>query len=132
MNKRVTGFSRRGPDHVAEELVSVLSVSEWFEFKPLFLLVFANLRARHFAGGGEELLRLRVYEKLQQLVFKGVVEKDAKKYRGVPASVSAFKEQVAAEHCRGLMTAVAVPATTSPSRGTRAGKSANGVPSRAK
>ena len=107
MKKKAFGFSRRGPDHVTEELAAVLSKRKWFEFKPLFVLVLANLRARHAAGCSEELLRLRVYEKLQNLVLEGIVEKAEKKYRGVPASLSLFKDRVAAQHCRGLLDAVA-------------------------
>ena len=68
-------FSRRGPDAVTEELVAVLSGKGCHEFKPLFTLVHANLRARNLASGGEEMLRLRAYEKLQQLVTQGMVSK---------------------------------------------------------
>ncbi len=46
-----------------------------FEFKALFTSVYANLRARKACGGGEEMLRLRVYEKLQNFVSKGMVTK---------------------------------------------------------
>jgi hypothetical protein len=79
--------SRRGPDVVTEELVSVLSSDSSFEFKPLFELVYTNLRARKSASGGEEMLRLRAYEKLQSLVNRGMVQKTitkaGKKYRGL-------------------------------------------------
>jgi hypothetical protein len=78
--------SRRGPDVVTEELVAVLSGPAWIEFKPLFDLVYTNLRARKSASGGEEMLRLRAYEKLQGLVNRGMVQKSitkaGKKYRG--------------------------------------------------
>jgi hypothetical protein len=86
------GFSRRGPDIVAEELATVLSAKASFEFKALFLLVHANLRARNAASGGEEMLRLRAYEKLQNLVGAGVVKKTGKKYRGVSAAIVKFFE----------------------------------------
>ena len=63
-----------------------------FEFKTLFTSVYANLRARKAAGGGEEMLRLRVYEKLQNFVSKGMVNKTitkgVKEYLGL-ASLSA-------------------------------------------
>lgn len=68
-------FSRRGPDAVTEELVTVLSGEGCHEFKPLFTLVYTKLRARKMVSGGEEMLRLRVYEKLQQLVNQGMVSK---------------------------------------------------------
>ena len=79
--------SRRGPDLVTEELATVLSGKLSFEFKPLFEIVHANLRARNSASGGEEMLRLRTYEKLQSLVNIGMVKKtitkDSKKYKGL-------------------------------------------------
>ena len=62
-----------------------------FEFKPLFELIFANLRVRNAASGGEEMLRLRAYEKLQSLVDSGAVVKKitgvVKKYKGVSAQL---------------------------------------------
>lgn len=85
-------FSRRGPDIVTEELALVLFGKTAFEFKPLFDIVYTNLRARKAVGGGEEMLRLRVYEKLQGLVSRGMVKKaiseGIKEYSGL-ASLSA-------------------------------------------
>ena len=75
MAKKYGGtFSRRGPDVLTEELAVVLCGTARFEFKPLFTLVHANLRARKLANGGEDMLRLRLYEKLQELVHKGMVQ----------------------------------------------------------
>ena len=88
--KTTYGFSRRGPDRVAEELATVLSSKATFEFKALFAIVHANLRARNAAGGGEEMLRLRAYEKLQNLVQAGVVKKVGKEYKGVSAALVTF------------------------------------------
>lgn len=78
-------FSRRIPDLVTEELVAVLSRRASFEFKELFDIVHENLRARNAASGGEEMLRLRAYEKLQNLVARGAVKKNGKKYKGLPS-----------------------------------------------
>ena len=89
------GFSRRGPDHVAQELATVLSKRSWFEFKALFEIVHANLKARNAASGGEEILRLRAYEKLQNLVSAGIVEKSSKKYRGIAPALVVFFETAA-------------------------------------
>ena len=75
-------FSRRVPDLVTEELVAVLSRRTSFEFKQLFEILHENLRARNAASGGEEMLRLRAYEKLQNLVARGMVKKTGKKYQG--------------------------------------------------
>ena len=84
-------FSRRAPDIITEELVAAFASKASYEFKPLFELIFLTLRARNAASGGEEMLRLRSYEKLQSLVDRGAVKKTVtgvvKKYKGVPASL---------------------------------------------
>jgi hypothetical protein len=82
-------FSRRVPDLVTEELVAVLSRKSTFEFKQLFDIVHENLRARNAASGGEEMLRLRAYEKLQNLVARGAVRKNGKKYKGLSSGLAA-------------------------------------------
>src|SRR5437762_13263189 len=80
-------FTHRGPDNITEELVAVLSSKTSFEFKPLFDILLVNLRQRNAASGGEEMLRLRAYEKLQGLVNQGAVNRTVKgitkKYKGV-------------------------------------------------
>ena len=81
--KKTFAFSRRGPDVITEELVAVLSGKGSFEFKALFAIIHANLRAKNAANGGEEMLRLRAYEKLQTLVGGGVVQKTGKSYSGL-------------------------------------------------
>src|ERR1700731_1986360 len=82
-------FSRRMPHPITEELVAVLSSKASFEFKPLFEIILLNLRERNAASGGEEMLRLRSYEKLQGLVNQGAVTRTVngitKKYKGVGA-----------------------------------------------
>src|SRR6186997_2760851 len=83
-----TAFSRRLPDLVTEELAAVLSSKSTFEFKELFDLVHENLKARNAASGGEEMLRLRAYEKLQNLVARGAVKKNGKKYKGLPSALA--------------------------------------------
>jgi hypothetical protein len=91
-------FSRRVPDLVTEELVAVLSRRASFEFKQLFDIVHENLRARNAASGGEEMLRLRSYEKLQGLVSQGAVDRKVngitKKYKGVPARMLALRAEM--------------------------------------
>jgi hypothetical protein len=83
--QKKNAFSRRVPDLVTEELVTVLLQKTSFEFKQLFEQVHENLRARNAASGGEEMLRLRAYEKLQNLVARGLVKKSGKKYKGLAA-----------------------------------------------
>src|SRR6476646_2930707 len=88
--QRKSAFSRRLPDLVTEELVAALSKKgSSFEFKQLFDVVHERLRARNAASGGEEMLRLRAYEKLQNLVARGAVKKNGKKYKGLPAALAA-------------------------------------------
>lgn len=83
-------FSVRGPDRVSEELATVLSKKGSWEFKSLFEMVHANLRSKDLARGGEEMLRLRTHEKLQNFVFSGIVKKNGKEYTGVPKALAAF------------------------------------------
>jgi hypothetical protein len=78
-----TRFSRRLPDHVTDELVAALSKKRTYEFNDLFETVYENLKLRNAVSGGEEMLRLRAYEKLQNLVSRSMVEKIAKTYRGL-------------------------------------------------
>ena len=93
--KTTYGFSRRGPDRVAEELATALSGKTGYEFKALFSIVHASLRARNAASGGEEMLRLRAYEKLQNFVQAGMAKKVGKEYRGVAPALVTFFETAA-------------------------------------
>jgi hypothetical protein len=88
--KKNNNFSRRLPDVVTKELVFVLSQKTSYEFKPLFEVVHDNLRRRNVAHGGEELLRLRAYEKLHNLVYSGAVKKNGKLFTGNPAALDAM------------------------------------------
>ena len=90
-----TRFSRRLPDHVTDELVNVLSEDKVFGFNDLFERVFENLKQRNAVSGGEEMLRLRAYEKLQNLVTRGLVEKLGKESRGLERLHEASSEYLA-------------------------------------
>ena len=99
MSKRTTAsFTRRAPDNLTEELVAVLSSKTAFEFKPLFEILLGNLRERNAASGGEEMLRLRAYEKLQSLVSQGAVNRTVngltKKYKGVADRLQVLKAEM--------------------------------------
>ena len=78
--------------------MAVLSRKASFEFKPLFDIVIAKLRERNAASGGEEMLRLRVYEKLQGLVSQGAVNRTVngitKKYKGVAPHMATLKAEM--------------------------------------
>ena len=75
-------------------LVAALSGSKSYEFKALFSVVHAALRARNAASGGEEMLRLRTYDKLQNLVRQGQVKKTGKKYKGVANALLLLSESL--------------------------------------
>ena len=99
MSKRSAfSFTRRAPDCITEELIAVLSSKASFEFKPLFETMLLNLRERNAASGGEEMLRLRVYEKLQGLVGQGAVNRTitgtTKKYKGVAPRMRGLKAEM--------------------------------------
>lgn len=82
--QRKSAFSRRIPDLVTEEIVAVLKQKKGsaLEFKQLFDCVYDRLKKRNAASGGEEMLRLRAYEKLKQLVDRNMVRKLAGKVPG--------------------------------------------------
>ena len=92
-----SSFTRRAPDNITEELVDLLSSKASFEFKALFDVILARLRERNAASGGEEMLRLRCYEKLQSLVAQGAVKKTVngvvKKYKGVSGPLLALSAE---------------------------------------
>ncbi len=77
--------------------MAVLSSKASFEFKPLFDIILLNLRERNAASGGEEMLRLRAYEKLQGLVSQGAVNRTVtgitKKYKGVAARLATLNAE---------------------------------------
>lgn len=100
-----SGFSRRVPDLVTEELVSALSRRTSYEFKQLFEIVHEKLRERNAASGGEEMLRLRAYEKLQNLVARGMVKKNGKKYRGLASALATAKAEAEAAHAAQIARA---------------------------
>jgi hypothetical protein len=57
-------------------------------------------RERNAASGGEEMLRLRAYEKLQGLVSQGAVHREVsgstKKYKGVAARMVVLRTEMKA------------------------------------
>jgi hypothetical protein len=59
-----------------------------------------NLRERNAASGGEEMLRLRAYEKLQGLVNQGAVKRTVtgitKKYKGVATRMVVLRAEMKA------------------------------------
>ena len=107
--QRKSAFSRRLPDLVTEELVWVLyKKGASFEFKQLFDVVHERLKKRNAASGGEEMLRLRAYEKLQHLVSRNMVKKNGKKYKGLASLANAIAPE------EPLPPAVPIPVTAKP------------------
>jgi hypothetical protein len=88
--KKNNSFSRRLPDVVTKELVFVLSQKTAYEFKALFEIVHDNLRRKNAAHGGQELLRLRAYDKLHNLVSCGAVKKNGNIFTGNSAALGAM------------------------------------------
>ena len=78
----------------------MLSSKDSLEFKTLFEIILLNLRERNAANGGEELLRLRAYEKLQGLVHQGAVNRTVtgttKKYKGVAKRMVVLRAEMKA------------------------------------
>jgi len=109
-NPRRTRFSRRVPDHVTNELVAVLSDKATFGFKDLFTVVYENLKARNAVSGGEEMLRLRAYEKLQNLVTRGLVNKEGKEY----TALDNIKDAITEAAPKPAVPPVVPPAATKP------------------
>jgi hypothetical protein len=95
MTKR-NSFFRHRQDFVSEELTAALLEKSSYEFNDLFQSVHERLRARHTSNGGEDMLRLRVYEKLQDLVSRGLVKKTAKKYSANKRALRAESAETAA------------------------------------
>src|SRR4029450_12445141 len=93
-------FTRRAPDNLTEELVAVLSSKASFEFKPLFEIILLNLRERNAANGGEEMLRLRAYERVQALLPQRAVTRTVtgitKKYKGVAKRIVVLRAEMKA------------------------------------
>ncbi|MEI9896095.1 MAG: hypothetical protein WDN28_20080 [Chthoniobacter sp.] len=81
-----------------------------FEFKALFTVVHANLKSRNAASGGEEMLRLRAYEKLQNLVTAGVVKKVGREYQGIPKGLASFMATAAEFNAKFAAGAQRTPA----------------------
>lgn len=92
---------------LTEELVGALSGNSTYEFKPLFTVVYGNLQARNAAHGGEDMLRLRLYEKLQGLVQTGSIHKEGKSYRGNLKLLRPLIDQIAALHVQRFIDAAA-------------------------
>jgi hypothetical protein len=93
--------SHRKLDLVSEGLISVLTCESSFGFEELFALLHSNLQRIKAVHGGQDMLRLRAYEKLQLLVKKGAVTKamdgHRKVYRGIASVLRSIQTASDAE-----------------------------------
>jgi len=94
MIKRKTYFRHR-PDLVSEELIAALLEKDTHEFLDLFQVIYERLKTRNATSGGQEMLRLRVYEKLQMLAQQGLVKKNGKSYSAVKAALKGRATEMA-------------------------------------
>ena len=99
MNTRKGQF-RPAQDFVSEEMVTALLKEGSYDFNELFGVVYEHLRARKAAGSGKEMLRLRVYEKLNIMVSQGLVKKADKRYTGVADALQTRRAEMAAAKAR--------------------------------
>jgi hypothetical protein len=85
-------FPRSRPDPLLEEVLEVLGTHEAYDLNGLFEIVHTKLRSRNAAHSGQEMLRLRTYEKLQGLMKDGAVKKTGKIYEAVPDRFEVLKK----------------------------------------
>ena len=125
--QRKSAFSRRLPDLVTEEIVTVLIENRKkppLAWGVIFELMHARLKKRNAASGGEEMLRLRGYEKLKNLVDQNMVEKLGGKIPGQ----AKFKAKSTIENA--LVTIEPAPAGVLPEASKVDKPSAKKVPAR--
>jgi len=93
-------YLRHGKDNAAAELIAALLQQPTYLFSELFHAVHERLKARKVSNVGEDMLRLRVYEKLQAFVAEGLVNKSEKRYSGLQPALLARVDEMA--HSRAL------------------------------
>ena len=70
----------------------LLPVVNLREFNDIFQRTVVVMKAKHMSLGGEEILRLRIYEKLQNLVSAGGLMKKGREYTALPKLISLKSE----------------------------------------
>ncbi len=85
--------SRRAPDLLTDELMVILhEAAGTLEFNDIFQRTVAVMKEKKMSVGGEEILRLRIYEKLQNLVGIGCLTKKGREYTVQPKLAVLVKE----------------------------------------
>jgi hypothetical protein len=92
---RYKHYLRYAKDHAADALLAVLQEQPTYVFTELFQAVHARLKANNVSNIGGDLLRFRIYEKLQTLVSEGLVNKTDKRYSGVQRALMARVDEIA-------------------------------------
>jgi hypothetical protein len=73
---------RNNSEIITEELLTLLTAQDGsYLFKEIFSIIHERLKERNAATESEEMLRLCTYEKLQELMERGLVQKDGENYR---------------------------------------------------
>lgn len=76
------------PDYVTDTICEILS-DKPIEFNALFEKLWEESLSNNRVSGGEEMMRLRAYEKLQNLVSKGHATKIGKTYLATASTIKA-------------------------------------------
>ena len=78
LEDRRSRSSRKTPDLVTDELILILHEAGMLEFNDIFQRTVVVMKAKHMS------LRLRIYEKLQNLVSAGGLMKKGREYTALP------------------------------------------------
>lgn len=81
---KLQGSSRKSPDLVTDELIDIMQNAGVLEFNEIFLQMLSTMKEKKMPMSGEEILRLRIYDKLQNLVSAGGLMKKGKVYTATP------------------------------------------------
>lgn len=92
LEDRRSHSSRKTPDLVTDELIIILHEAGMLEFNDIFQRTVVVMKEKHMSLGGEEILRLRIYEKLQNLVSAGGLVKKGREYTAQPKLMSLKSE----------------------------------------
>ena len=90
LEDRRSRSSRKTPDLVTDELIIILHEAGMLEFNDIFQRTV--IVKKHMSLGGEEILRLRSYEKLQGLVSAGGLVKKGREYTAQPKLITLKSE----------------------------------------
>lgn len=95
MAKLIKSSSNQRPtDYVTEELIQYLSsIEEPLSFDVIFQDIYKRLKTKHLSSGCKEIQRLRIHEKLQNLVSRKAVAKQNKAYSALPKMQKLIHEQ---------------------------------------